>query len=148
MYTAYSLSCFCQDFKKALTVKCSFLLRQKQQRGWVSAQKMPDVLKDGGKRGKSETLEISTWWLNWNKLIQLFPLWWAWVRQAQQDLSLGKVMRSVGCVGPWVLSLYFTLSFLPLKPHIDTVEGPGRAASVWTPCWLIRQKFWWFSNQQ
>lgn len=37
-------------------------------------------------------------------------------------------------------------SFLPLKPNTDTVEGPGTPASVWTPCWWIRQKFWWFSS--
>lgn len=54
-------------------------------------------------------------------------------------------MRSVGCVGPLLLSLHSTLFFLPLKPNIDNVEGPGKPTSVWTPCWSIRQKFWLFS---
>lgn len=63
------------------------------------------------------------------------------VGQAQRDSRLGKVMRSVGSVGPSVLSLHSTLFFLSLKPNIDTVKGPGRTASVWIPYWFIRQTF-------
>lgn len=63
------------------------------------------------------------------------------VGQAQRDSRLGEVMRSVGSVGPSVLSLYSALFFFSLKPNIDAVKGPGRTASVWTPYWFIRQTF-------
>lgn len=42
----------------------------------------------------------------------------------------------------------YGLFFLHLKPNTGRIKRPGRPAAVWTPCWLIWQKFCLFSSAE